>query len=256
MIGMMAGLAGAAGGAGAGAAAAGGSLLGSLGSGALGIGKALLPVLGGSLGGMLGGSTEDSKFDPIAINSGVGGINFSGGAANTTLDPRLQALSDQLLGQAGGLFGQLQNNQSIAADDLFAQAMAMAAPEQARARASNASQLFAQGQLGSTGGGLQTQGLEQGIFNANNQLAMQAIFDAQTLQDQLLNRGLAAQGGAVQLEQLPLGLINSALAGGAYQAQDARFNAGQGTTQNANMGGLISAGAKGLFGEGGLFNKG
>lgn len=214
---------------------------------------ALLGAGLGIAGGLLGAKKSKARFQPFDINTGFGSVDATQGGLTTNLDPRFQAISDQLLGQAGGLFGQLQGDPSIAADDLFQQAQALVAPEQARARASNASQLFAQGQLGSTGGALRTGALEGSIADAQSQLALQSIFDAQRLQDQLLNRGLAAQSGSLQLEQLPMGLLNASLSGGQGRLQGDMFSAQQSNARNQQLGSMLSSFGGGLFrGAGGF----
>lgn len=216
--------------------------IGSLGGAALGV-----------AGSLFGGKGESASFNPMNITTGFGSVKNVDGGLTTSLDPRFQGLSDQLEGVSSGLFGQLQGDPRIAANDLFAQAMGMAAPEQARARASNDAKLFARGQLGSTGGGLQTQGLEQGIFNSNNQLAMQSIFDAQSLQDQMFGRGMVALQGMQSIEQMPLGLLQASMQGGAGRFQADSAAAQQANSRRAGIGSMISDFGGGLFrGSGGF----
>lgn len=213
----------------------------------MGLLSGALGAVGGLAGGLLSAnSIGGASFSPLNIQSGIGGVSTEDGVTTTTLDPRFQALSDQLTGVSGGLFGQLQGDPTIAASDLFTQALALAAPEQARARSSNEARLFAQGRLGSTGGLFQTQGLERGISDAKNQLALQSIFDAQSLQDQLLNRGLAAQQGSIQLEQLPLGLLNPSMQGGQSRLQGDMFSAQQTARRGDLRGGLLSSAFGGI----------
>lgn len=247
-------------------------------------------LLGGVLGGGSGGGASYQQA-PMAFrgtSTGLGSTDIRGGRLTTTLDPRLAALQSQLLGQAGGFLGGSQlgeqalglsgdvlgtvgafNPQEIAANQ-FGQMESLLAPIAQKERMGLESRLFSQGRLGSTGGGISQQSLEDSIQRQRSQNLLGALEQGQIAQARQaeLARGLGAFGlGAQQAYQgLGLGALQGAT--GLEQQLAGIGTAGIGAAPGAFMqqqpgiggiigGGLLSAGA-GMLSQGvsGLFSGG
>lgn len=89
-----------------------------------------------------------STFKPYTITTGVGNYGATSSGVNATLDPRLQAISEQLIGQGRGLFGIASQDVGQRANDVTAMLEAAAAPSRERDYLALENRLFNQGRLG------------------------------------------------------------------------------------------------------------
>ena len=144
-----------------------------LSGGQLAAGVALGGLLGGDVGGLLRGageyylgqqgiegayqtglagqqlSQELAQFRPFTVTTGLGTTTTTPeGGISVGLSPEQQALQEQLLGQAQGLFGQVGVSPAEAQAELFEQIRATQRPEEERQRLAMEERLLSQGRLG------------------------------------------------------------------------------------------------------------
>lgn len=115
------------------------------------------------------------------------------------LQPQQQAFGN-VTQRALGAFGSYDPMQ--AAKDLFGQFQDIVGPYQQQQRDQQQAQLLRQGRLGSTGGGIQQQALENSLQQANQQGLYNAFGQAQQAQQNLL--GLAQGAFSPQLNYMGL----------------------------------------------------
>ena len=199
------------------------------------LGAALVGGGAALLGGYLQGeATKDAaktaakaaEFRPFGVTGGLGGVTFKGREAQLALDPRMEMLQAQMLGEAlsgpsplfaqtgqlfgaggmgtfgGGLLqqalgqglfqaGALTDPNQIAQQQ-FAREMALLQPEQQRQMSSLEQRLFAQGRLGSSGGAQQFGDLMKAQETARAGAAQRALAGGLDYTGQLFGRGLEA----------------------------------------------------------------
>lgn len=199
-----------------------------------------------------------SEFSPFGIQSGIGGVSFQDGQATTSLDPRLQGMSNQLFGLGQGFLGQLGSFDPMqATEQQFGLMESILNPGRERTRSSLQDQLLATGRLGSTGGGRTQEGLETSIEQSRRQGLYDAFGQAQQTQQHLagLGGGLLQQG--LGIEQMPLGLIGMGGQLGGLKSQAdiarARMIMGEGEAKAGQIGGMFDEGmnvAASFFGGG------
>ena len=151
-----------------------------LSGGELAAGVALGGLLGGDVGGLLRGAGEyylgqqgiegayqtglagqqlsqelaeeaaqRAQFRPFTVTTGLGATTTTPeGGISVGLSPEQQALQEQLLGQAQGLFGQVGVSPAEAQAELFEQIRATQRPEEERQRLAMEERLLSQGRLG------------------------------------------------------------------------------------------------------------
>ncbi len=179
-------------------------------------------------------AAEARRFTQFNVRSGIGTASVgAGNQVNLSLNSRFQNLSDILSSQGEGLLGQVETTTKGAEDRLLAGFERLSAPGEARARTQLENRLQSQGLLGATGGADRFQSLLEAQNLAGVARETQAITLAQTIQDQIQERGLRAIQGSIGLENAPLGLSNvgSTLSGkGSAQAANLLFQG----AQNAN----------------------
>lgn len=157
------------------------------------------------------------------------GVGFSGEAAD---------LSRQGLQQAQGMFGQAQNqnlgagqgflnqlNQfdpQAATQTRFDQLESVLEPSRGRAREALESRLLKQGRLGSTGGGVQQEGLESAIGQQQMQNLLASTGESRAQQQQLLGMGQGLGADAMQRAQGMTGL--GLQQGGMYGATGSQLS--------------------------------
>lgn len=171
-------------------------------------------VVGGLLGGGGGGggqasssfSKSSTQTDPFGLQGGLfGGSGFDGTNFNQVLDPRLGQLQGQgfdqsnqfgnlALGNQGsqtafnlgqGFAGQLSQTDPLSLQNtLFQQQAGLLRPGFEQDTLNLESRLFSQGRLGSTGGALQQQGLQDSQNTAFGQLLANSFQQSQGQQAQ------------------------------------------------------------------------
>ena len=114
-------------------------------------------------------------------------------------------MQNQLMGAASGMFGQLQNFNPLSyTQDQYGMLQELLRPQQEKAVSDMESRLFAQGRLGSTGGALQQQAVQDAINQQNLQAAMQAQQSGLQAQQALSQMGRGLFETALTPEQMLL----------------------------------------------------
>jgi len=92
---------------------------------------------------------EATEFKPYTVTSNLArvGIDPSGGFT-TQLSPEQQALQQQIMGQAGGFFSQLQADPAAVQADIYESIRATQRPEEERQRLALEERMLSQGRLG------------------------------------------------------------------------------------------------------------
>ena len=183
-----------------------------------------------------------SQFKPFTVTSGTGATAgwTPEGNLMTTLSPQEQAIQQQMLGGAQGLFGQALGSTAQREADVYNRMRALQQPEEAMAQNRLNEQLQAQGRLGITtaqyGGTPEQLAQAKAVEAAKNQAALQAMGQAQAEQMQQYNIGAGMLGGAYTPQQQLLSTL------------------GQGTNlaQLAQQGQLTGTGYMGELGMAGL----
>ena len=92
---------------------------------------------------------EAAEFRPFTVTTGLGTTTTTPqGGIGIGLSPEQQALQNQLLGQATGLFGQVGVSPAEAQADIYEQIRATQRPEEERQRLAMEERLLSQGRLG------------------------------------------------------------------------------------------------------------
>jgi hypothetical protein len=90
-----------------------------------------------------------AQFQPFTVTTSLGGATTTPtGGFGLELSPEQQALQNQLLSQATGLFGQVGVDPSVAQADLYEQIRATQRPEEERQRLALEERMLSQGRLG------------------------------------------------------------------------------------------------------------
>ena len=94
-------------------------------------------------------SAEAAEFKPYTVTSNLArvGTDPSGGFT-TQLSPEQQALQNQIMGQAGGFFSQLQADPAAVQADIYESIRATQRPEEERQRLALEERMLSQGRLG------------------------------------------------------------------------------------------------------------
>ena len=92
---------------------------------------------------------ERARFQPFTVTTGLGQtVTTPEGSLDVILSPEQEALQNQLLGQAQGLFEEVGVDPTIAQADLYEQMRAIQRPEEERQRLATEERMLAQGRLG------------------------------------------------------------------------------------------------------------
>lgn len=198
------------------------------------------------------------KFQPYNVFSGVGSTTFGPGGATSSLSPQYQGLRDQYLGNANaGAAAAGAFNPGQAANDLYGQLQAQAAPGESEQRANAIAQLQGMGTLGlgvgaDTGAGPANplySSLLKAQADAGRQRQISAYGMAQDTANQMQQRALGWGGAGLGLDQSQLqqqqlggylgGIQSNAALGGAKLAQGPIM--AQGITKGGMLSGVGSA---------------
>jgi hypothetical protein len=164
---------------------------------------------------------ENSAFKPYTVTSNLAkvGTDASGGFT-AQLSPEQQALQNQIMGQAGGFFNQLQADPALAQAQLYEQIRAVQRPEEERNRLELEERMLSQGRLGlgsdAYGGSspellAQETARQEAMARANLGARQQALAEQQqtaSLAGGLLSSGYTPQSQALallQASQVPAG---------------------------------------------------
>jgi hypothetical protein len=135
-------------------------------------------------------------FRPFTVTTSTGGDIATARTGDTTftLSPEEQALQQQLLGGAGGLFGQAVGSTAGREADVYERIRALQRPAEERQRLATEERLAAQGRLGlqsAAFGGTSPELLaqEQAIAQARDAASLAAIQQAQAEQAQAASLG-------------------------------------------------------------------
>jgi len=92
---------------------------------------------------------ETAAFKPYTVTSNLARVGTdSSGGFTTQLSPEQQAMQQQLMGQAGSLFGQVGADPAAAQAQLYEQMRAVQRPEEQRQRLALEERMLSQGRLG------------------------------------------------------------------------------------------------------------
>jgi len=163
---------------------------------------------------------------------------------NAQLSQPQAAMQNQLMGAASGMFGQLQNFNPLSyTQDQYGMLQELLRPQQEKAVSDMESRLFAQGRLGSTGGALQQQAVQDAINQQNLQAAMQAQQSGLQAQQALSQMGRGLFETALTPEQM---LLNQMQVMGGLAPRDILREGGE--TPLDTLTGFLKGSVKNLFG--------
>ena len=236
--------------------------IGALGGALIGGG---ISALGSYLGGREQADAAEnaarmSQFRPTNVTSGYGsvGAEMTGRdvygnpiySYTQTLDPRYQAIRDQLLGAGGSLFNQATAYDPMTQGALFTQQLReQAQPSEQQQRTDLENRLFQQGLMGGSQGIERSAALYEAQRRADVQRQMQGYGMAQDTQAQLFNQGLGALQGGISVEGLPGNLMQQSIGASGGQ-QNAGANAAQFTYRAGQSRGDMISGFFGGLGQG------
>lgn len=223
-----------------------------------------------------GGGADVPEYKPYSGTSGLGSIDIKDQRAEVTLDPRYQAIVNQLLGGIGGLQPSLSEEQLAlggmatekgagflqglstdpfdATEKQFQRMESILEPGRERARTATQERLLATGRLGSTGGARSEAALEEAIEQSRRENLAGAFGLAQQAQAQ--QAGIGQQLGAFGLGQEQAQLQRLLQSLGAAQATEALplelgsyLSALSGQRSQHQLGAAQLAGESGGFGD-------
>ena len=164
-----------------------------------------------------------AQFQPFTVTTSLGGATTTPtGGFGLELSPEQQALQNQLLSQATGLFGQVGVDPSVAQADLYEQIRATQRPEEERQRLALEERMLSQGRLGlqsSAYGGsspellAQETARQEAMARANlaaRQQAMSEQAQALTAASGLLGAGYTPQSQALEALRMGTGVAGLA----------------------------------------------
>jgi len=155
---------------------------------------------------------EQAQFQPFTVTTGLGTTTADPtGSVSVGLTPEQQALQNQLLGQATGLFGQVGVSPTQAQADIYEQIRATQRPEEERQRLAMEERLLSQGRLG----------LQSAAYGGTSPelLAMETA-----RQEAMARANLSARGQALAEQEQALN-VASGLLGQSYAPQREVLNA-------------------------------
>lgn len=155
---------------------------------------------------------EQAQFQPFTVTTGLGTTTADPtGSVSVGLTPEQQALQNQLLSQATGLFGQVGVSPAEAQADIYEQIRATQRPEEERQRLAMEERLLSQGRLG----------LQSAAYGGSSPelLAMETA-----RQEAMARANLGARQQAMAEQQQLLGTA-SGLLGAGYTPQQQALNA-------------------------------
>lgn len=228
------------------------ALLGGGSSGSSGISPSLLTSLLGLGANAAGGALDstaaknaantfagETAYNPYTINGPGGTTSYNGTTATSSLSPQNQQLSTMLSGLAGSSGSALTAGPGADTTANFNALQSGDLQAQQRLLGNTQDNEFANGVLGSTAGGYQTQGALQAIGAQTGQNYSTASSLANTQQQQQLAQLTAGLNGTNQINQTQLQQLQDSLQSGALAS-----NANQGAYKPA-----LAANSNSTFGN-------
>lgn len=164
-----------------------------------------------------------AQYQPYNINTAFGTSLFNGNNAAASLSPTYQAQADQWRNFGNGLFTQMGDGSlDTLRDDQLALLRQLSQPYEDRQRAQLDQNLFNRGQLGSTGGALQSRALTESQGTADLQRQLQSIGLAQNERQSLFDMANTSLARDMEINALP---IQQLALGGQLGAQQSSANA-------------------------------
>ena len=211
------------------------------------------------------------NLQPFSGTTGLGSVGYGGGQFNTQLSQPQANMQNQLMGAASGMFDQLGSYDPLNyTRDQYGMLQELLRPQQEKAVSDMESRLFAQGRLGSTGGALQQQAVQDAINQQNLQAAMQAqqsglqaqqalsqmgrgLFETALTPEQMLMNQMQVMGGLAPRDILreggetPLDNLTDAVKGGINSLREGLGGGAIGDVGTAALlgGGVAATGALG-----------
>jgi hypothetical protein len=210
-----------------------------LGLGATTAGGALNSAAAKSAAGTYAGQTA---FNPYTVNGAGGSTSFNGSTATSTLSPQQQQLQQMLAGLSTSSGNSLAAGPQAAITSDFNNRQSGALQAQQRLLGNTQDNEFANGILGSTAGGYQTQGALNAIGQQTNQNYTSAVNDATTQQQQQLAQLTAGINGNSNINAQQLAQLQTALQGGsaASTANQGAYKPALYANSNSTFGNALS----------------
>ena len=158
---------------------------------------------------------EGTRFQPYTVTTASGGQMGYGADGNITmgLGAGEQALQNQLMGQAGTMFGRAGGDIGQATQNIYGNMAAAMQPEMERQRLQNEQRQLAQGQMG----------LSSNMFGGMDQ----TTFGMNKAQQEAMNNAYMQARGLAGQEAAQAGQLGSSMLQGAYVPQAQLLNAMQ-----------------------------
>ncbi len=241
--------------------AGGGSFLGSLvgaltGSGGGDTSSLLAQLLGYGASG-IGGNMQsnaaknaattfgdETKFNPYSISTNNGSTSFNGNQATSTLSPEQQSLSNLLASLGGHSASALSGNgYNTSVNNNFNALQSADLQAQQRLMGNTQDNEFANGVLGSTAGGYQTQAALNAIGQQTGQNYSQAVNQANAQQQAQLAQLTGSLNGLNQINQSQLNQITAGgnLGSAASGANALAYQPALAANSNSNIGNLLTS---------------
>lgn len=155
---------------------------------------------------------SDTQFRPFTVTTGLGTTTTSPtGGISVGLTPEQQALQNQLLQQAQGLFGQVGTSPAEAQADIYEQIRATQRPEEQRQRLALEERLLSQGRLG----------LQSAAYGGSSP----ELLALETARQEAMNRANLGARQQAMAEQAQALTSASGLMGAGYTPQQAALDA-------------------------------
>ena len=163
-----------------------------------------------------------TEFKPYTVTGGLANIGTTAeGGFDIGLSPEQQAMQNQLMGQAGGLFGQVGQDPAQAQAALYEQMRGVQRPEEERQRMALEERMLSQGRLG----------LGSAAYGGSSP---ELLAQETAIQEAMARANLGARQQS-QAEQLQAGQLGGLLQGFGYSPQQQALNMLQGANQSAGF---------------------
>ena len=163
-----------------------------------------------------------TEFKPYTVTGGLANIGTTAeGGFDIGLSPEQQAMQNQLMGQAGGLFGQVGRDPAQAQAALYEQMRGVQRPEEERQRLALEERMLSQGRLG----------LGSAAYGGSSP---ELLAQETAIQEAMARANLGARQQS-QAEQLQAGQLGGLLQGFGYSPQQQALNMLQGANQSAGF---------------------
>lgn len=189
---------------------------------------------------------DAARFKPFNVRSGFGSATFNGQDATASLSPEYQAMRDRMLSLSGGLFSNINPEQTT--NNALGLLRGLAQPDEGRQYADLESRLYGQGMLGA-GDATGANPTMRAFFEARNKADMarqlQAISLGEGMMTNRIHSGMGLLSGAQGLDKSVLDMINMGFGGGAQQAAAganvAKYEVGRGDNKADFLTGLFDS---------------